>query len=246
MKREDSKVAELVLKCCWLARYWGLAAKLGVYPHNAHKKHAIWAAFAPIPLEIVISAGQKAKALAAKHSLISSAKSKKDAQTDESSGHALPTCDRHSKKEMIVEGDDNCHINNQLLMVGEGLKELSELRVEEAVLLKISQNQNPTLIWLGMSREQAQDIQFKQAWLVYNWRQAQISGVVEQDVATEHLFYWMNQTNKLPTYQDAIDVHRGLIELQTLGLNCQEDKLNGHNCIESLHNDPTQKLSNVN
>ncbi|KAK6139131.1 hypothetical protein DH2020_027125 [Rehmannia glutinosa] len=55
------EMEEVVLKRCWLARYWGLAAQLGICPDIAMSKHEYWSPLAPLPLEIVLSAGQKAK-----------------------------------------------------------------------------------------------------------------------------------------------------------------------------------------
>ncbi|CAI0463697.1 unnamed protein product [Linum tenue] len=55
------EMEEVVLKRCWLARYWGLAAKYGICVDVAVPKHEYWSSLAPLPLEIVLSAGQKAK-----------------------------------------------------------------------------------------------------------------------------------------------------------------------------------------
>ncbi|KAK1698736.1 hypothetical protein QYE76_015433 [Lolium multiflorum] len=52
---------EVVLKRCWLARYWGLVVQYGVYPEIAVSKHEHWASLAHVPLEVVLSAGQKHK-----------------------------------------------------------------------------------------------------------------------------------------------------------------------------------------
>ncbi|TXG54442.1 hypothetical protein EZV62_019698 [Acer yangbiense] len=57
----QEEMEEVVLKRCWLARYWGLAVQHGICADIAVSKHEHWSALAPLPFEIVISAGQKAK-----------------------------------------------------------------------------------------------------------------------------------------------------------------------------------------
>ncbi|MQL78038.1 hypothetical protein Taro_010439 [Colocasia esculenta] len=57
----EEEMEEVVLKRCWLARYWGLAAQYGIYPEIAVSKHEHWSSLAPLPFEVVISAGQKTK-----------------------------------------------------------------------------------------------------------------------------------------------------------------------------------------
>ncbi|KAG8638592.1 hypothetical protein MANES_14G045900v8 [Manihot esculenta] len=57
----QEEMEEVVMKRCWLARYWGLAVQLGICADVAVAKHEHWSALAPLPFEIVISAGQKVK-----------------------------------------------------------------------------------------------------------------------------------------------------------------------------------------
>lgn len=57
----QEEMEEVVLKRCWLARYWALAVRHGIYPEIAAAKHEYWSSFAPLPLEVVSSAGQKNK-----------------------------------------------------------------------------------------------------------------------------------------------------------------------------------------
>ncbi|XP_028089221.1 coiled-coil domain-containing protein SCD2-like isoform X5 [Camellia sinensis] len=52
---------KVVLKRCWLARYWGSAARNGIYAAIAVSKHEYWSALAPLHFEVVVSAGKKAK-----------------------------------------------------------------------------------------------------------------------------------------------------------------------------------------
>ncbi|KAM0066310.1 putative Coiled-coil domain-containing protein SCD2 [Helianthus debilis subsp. tardiflorus] len=55
------EMEEVVLKRCWLSRYWGLAVQHGICADIAGSKHEHWSSFAPLPFEVVISAGQKAR-----------------------------------------------------------------------------------------------------------------------------------------------------------------------------------------
>ncbi|XP_058092187.1 coiled-coil domain-containing protein SCD2-like [Magnolia sinica] len=66
----EEEMEEVVAKRCWLSRYWGLALHYGnfqssclpyLFPEIAKRKHEHWAALAPIPLELVISIGEKTK-----------------------------------------------------------------------------------------------------------------------------------------------------------------------------------------
>lgn len=192
----------------------------------------------------MISAGQKAKGLATELPLISHTKSK-NLSPHENTGCVLSKTNDKSEENMPLIANKEYGIDNQLLAVEEGLRELVKLKVEEAVLLKISQNQNPTLIWLGLSREQAQDIQFKQSWLVYYWSRAHFFGVAKvEDVAAERLLYWMNQTNKPLSYQDVVSVQRGLWELRNHTIDnlgrlegfASQNSLHQHQVIENVEN----------
>ncbi|CAN6472432.1 unnamed protein product [Victoria cruziana] len=57
----EEEMEEVVLKRCWLARHWSLAVKHGIHADIAGSKHEHWSSLAPLPLEVVLSAGQKAK-----------------------------------------------------------------------------------------------------------------------------------------------------------------------------------------
>ncbi|XP_016202747.1 coiled-coil domain-containing protein SCD2-like isoform X1 [Arachis ipaensis] len=57
----SEKMEEVVLKKCWLARYWGLVAKYDICADVAISKYELWSSLAPLPFEFVLSAGQKVK-----------------------------------------------------------------------------------------------------------------------------------------------------------------------------------------
>ncbi|CAK7340852.1 unnamed protein product [Dovyalis caffra] len=57
----QEETEEVVLKRCWLARYWSLCVKHGVHAEIAGARYEYWSSFAPLPVEVVLSAGQRAK-----------------------------------------------------------------------------------------------------------------------------------------------------------------------------------------
>ncbi|KAF6155669.1 hypothetical protein GIB67_007106 [Kingdonia uniflora] len=55
------EMEEVVLKRCWLARYWNLCVQHDILLEIAGQKYEFLSSLAPLPLEVVLSAGQKAK-----------------------------------------------------------------------------------------------------------------------------------------------------------------------------------------
>ncbi|XP_065872644.1 coiled-coil domain-containing protein SCD2 isoform X2 [Euphorbia lathyris] len=115
----QEEMEEVVLKRCWLARYWGLAVHYGICADIATVKHEHWSALAPLPFEIVISAGQKAK--------------EESLDTDRSK----PVRDMSD-----LTGEGNIE---SMLSVEMGLRELASLKVEDAVVLALAQHRRPNL-----------------------------------------------------------------------------------------------------
>jgi hypothetical protein len=68
-----------------------------------------------------------------------------------------------------------------------------------------------------LSKEEEEDVQFKQAWLIYFWRRAKNHNV-EEDIAEERLQMWIDRNDQQPTSHDAVDVEQGLHELRKLGI----------------------------
>jgi hypothetical protein len=208
---------EVVLKRCWLARYWGLAVQYGVYPEIAVSKHEHWSSLAPLPLEVVLSAGQKAK--------------------EEPLKQADDDAQRRNKlaREMSdIMGEGNIE---SMLSVEMGLRELSSLKVEDAVVVALGQHRRPSIVRqftsdfkspgepkyleaFDLSPEEAEDVSFKQAWLIYFWRRAKTHGI-EEDIADDRLQFWTGRNAQAPNSHDAIDVERGLTELRKLGIEQQ-------------------------
>ncbi|KAK7337847.1 hypothetical protein VNO77_18434 [Canavalia gladiata] len=206
------EMEEVVLKRCWLARYWGLCVDHGIHADIAETKYNYWSTFAPNPTEVVLAAGEKAKDEA-------------DLDLDE-------TEDQRDLKELSGEGN----VEN-MLFVEQGLRELTSLKVEEALAVAMAQHRRSSVLKAGfsddlklpiegqcdafeLSQEEAEDVSFKQAWLSYIWRRAK-RHQIEPDIADERLQHWINRNSKTPTSQDAVDVERALAEIRKLGIETQ-------------------------
>ncbi|KAG6413012.1 hypothetical protein SASPL_125709 [Salvia splendens] len=209
------EMEEVVLKRCWLARYWGLASHYGICADIAVSKHEHWSSLAPLPFEVVISAGQKAK---------------------EDSWDGGDDSDRSKLARDLndLTGEGNIE---SMLSVEMGLRELASLKVEDAVVLMMAQKRQSALVRQSLSdpkssgdpkymeafelsEEECDDVLFKEAWLTYFWRRAKVHDV-EEDIAEERLQLWISRSGKTPTSHDAVDVERGLIELRKLGIEQQ-------------------------
>ncbi|XP_042395536.1 coiled-coil domain-containing protein SCD2-like isoform X1 [Zingiber officinale] len=206
---------EVVLKRCWLARYWQLCVNYGIYADIAESKFEFWSSFSPLPLEVVLSAGQKAREAKDGYS-----SDKSDQEDKEVSWNA---------SDLSGEGTIE-----SMLLVEKGLRELTSLKVEEAILFIMAQErrasakcgtlilpegQNPVEAF-ELNQEESEDVDFKQAWLTYFWRRAKNHGL-EEDIADERLQFWIEQSNHSPTSHDAVEVERGLVELKKLGIEWQ-------------------------
>ncbi|PWZ30868.1 Coiled-coil domain-containing protein SCD2 [Zea mays] len=84
----------------------------------------------------------------------------------------------------------------------------------------ISLHASPESFQSDLSPEEAEDVSFKQAWLIYFWRRAKTHGV-EEDIADDRLQLWIGRNAQAPNSHDAIDVERGLTELRKLGIEQQ-------------------------
>ncbi|XP_058757231.1 coiled-coil domain-containing protein SCD2-like isoform X1 [Vicia villosa] len=212
----QEEMEEVVLKRCWLARYWGLSVKHGICADIAQSKHEHWSALAPLPFELVTSAGQKAK--------------------EESWNKSADDSDRSKIVRDVndLAGEGNIE---SMLSVEMGLRELASLKVEDAVVLALAQHRRPNLIRQSvldskspgdakyleafeLSEEEAEDVLFKEAWLIYFWRRALFHGV-EEDIAEDRLQFWIARSGQSPTSHDAVDVERDLLELRKLGIEQQ-------------------------
>ncbi|OMO91368.1 hypothetical protein CCACVL1_07135 [Corchorus capsularis] len=212
----QEEMEEVVLKRCWLARYWGLAVQHGICADIAVSKHEYWSALAPLPFEVVVSAGQKAK----------------EEAWDRGGGD--PDRSKLARDLNDLTGEGNIE---SMLSVEMGLRELASLKVEDAVVHALGRHRRLSLLHQSisdskspgdpklidafeLSEEEGEDVLFKQAWLTYFWRRAKVHGV-EEDIAEERLQFWINRSGQSPTSHDAVDVERGLFELRKLGIEQQ-------------------------
>ncbi|KAK6920454.1 hypothetical protein RJ641_014132 [Dillenia turbinata] len=210
----QEEMEEVVLKRCWLARYWGLAVRYGICADIAVLKHEHWSSLAPLPFEVVVSAGQKAK-------------------EEAWNGNESNKRERLAREQSDLMGDGNIE---SMLSVEMGLRELASLKVEDAVVLAFAQHRRPSITRQSidlkspgdpkfveayeLSEEEAEDVLFKEAWLTYFWRRAKEHGV-EEDIAEERLQFWISRSGQAPTSHDFVDVVRGLTELRKLGIEQQ-------------------------
>ncbi|CAL9247124.1 unnamed protein product [Arabidopsis halleri] len=212
----QDEMEEVVLKRCWLARYWGLAVQHGICADIAPSRHEHWSALAPLPFELVTSAAQKAKELSW------------DKGGNDRSKAARDLSD--------LTGEGNIE---SMLSVEMGLRELASLKVEDAVVLVFAQQRKLSLVRQTVSdsrghgesrfidayelgEAEQEDVAFKQAWLMYFWGRAKLHGV-EDDIAEERVQLWISRSSgkSQTTSHDALDVERGLIELRKLGIEQQ-------------------------
>ncbi|KAK4788012.1 hypothetical protein SAY86_019331 [Trapa natans] len=195
----QKEMEEVVLKRCWLARYWGLAAKYGICADIAASKHEHWSSLAPLPFEVVLSAGQKAK------------------EEGWEKGNDYPERSKSISDLSDLTGEGNIE---SMLSVEMGLKELASLKVEEAIVLALAQQRRPNSARYSISElslEESEDVLFKEAWLTYFWRRAKAHGI-EEEIAKEQLQFWVNRSGHSPSSHDAVDVEQGLMELRKLGI----------------------------
>ncbi|XP_017638361.1 coiled-coil domain-containing protein SCD2-like [Gossypium arboreum] len=239
----QEEMEEVVLKRCWLARYWGLAVQHGICADIAVSKHEHWSALAPLPFEIIVSAGQKAK--------------------EEAWDRGAGDLDRSKLVRDLndLTGEGNIE---SMLSVEMALRELASLKVEDAVIQALGRHRrlslhrqsvsdskspgDPKLIdAFELSEEEGEDVLFKEAWLTYFWRRAKVHGI-EEDIAEDRLQFWISRSGQTPTSHDAVDVDRGLFELQKLGIEQQlweaSRKEIDHPSAASLsnNNDPENSL----
>ncbi|XVF06572.1 hypothetical protein REPUB_Repub06bG0060800 [Reevesia pubescens] len=213
MMLTEEEMEEVVLKRCWLARYWSLCVEHGIQAEIAGAKHEYWSSFAPLPVEIVLAAGQRAK------------------EGDSSFNNDLEERQKVLQDFRELSGERNVE---SMLLVEKGLRELALLKVEDAVAYAMAKHRRQNLPKTDdvklptegqfeafeLSQEESEDVRFKQAWLTYFWRRATNHGV-EPDIADERLQSWINRSSRSSTSQDAVDVERGLMELRKLGLESQ-------------------------
>ncbi|ESQ46893.1 hypothetical protein EUTSA_v10028083mg [Eutrema salsugineum] len=195
----QKEMEEVVLKRYWLARYWGLAARYGICSDIATSKYEYWSSLAPLPFEIVLSAGQKAK----------EESWEKDSEENEKRSQLVQDINN-------LTGEGNIE---SMLSVEMGLKELTSLKLRLANTVRLSDPElkspgGPKLVEaLELSPEDSEDVHFKEAWLTYFWRRALSLGI-DVDIARERLRFWISRSAHSPSSHDAMEVEQGLTELR--------------------------------
>ncbi|XP_058222566.1 coiled-coil domain-containing protein SCD2-like isoform X2 [Rhododendron vialii] len=126
----QEEMEEVVLKKCWLARYWGLCVRHGIHAEIATARYEYWSSFAPLPVEVVLAAGQKAK--------------------DENSFVNNDVAERENFLQDLnqLSGDGNVE---SMLLVEKGLRELSSLKVGEAVAIAMAQQHRSSSTKSGLT-----------------------------------------------------------------------------------------------
>ncbi|KAL3651094.1 hypothetical protein CASFOL_007497 [Castilleja foliolosa] len=166
-------------------------------------RYEYWSSLASRPVEVILAAGKKAK-------------DEKYSQTNN---------DLEERENVLNAADEISNRPNveSMLLVERGLRELTSLKVEEAIAISMAQKRRPTLVKSSLTDElrlpiegqnfaeafelspdEAEDVLLKQAWLLYIWRRAKNLGL-EPDIAEERLQAWITQANKQPNSQDAVD-----------------------------------------
>ncbi|KAI7749183.1 hypothetical protein M8C21_028238 [Ambrosia artemisiifolia] len=210
----QSEMEEVVLKRCWLARYWGLAVRHGICADVAVSKHEYWSSLAPLPFEVVVSSGQKAK----------------EECWEKGNGN------QEGRSKLVQDLNDLTSEGNieSMLSVEMGLKELACLKVEDGIVQALAQLRRMNLARQTMSDakssgdpkfmeafelspEESEDVLFKEAWLTYFWSRAKRLGI-EEETAKARLEFWISRSAHSPTSHDAVDVEQGLMELRKMGI----------------------------
>ncbi|XP_017252584.1 coiled-coil domain-containing protein SCD2 [Daucus carota subsp. sativus] len=196
------EMEEVVMKRCWLAQQWSLCVRHGVHSDIASARYDYWSSFARRPSEVVLAAGERAK-------------------VENFSGKI----NLHKKGNI-----------EDMLMVERGLRELTLLKVESALVVAMAHKRRQRSSKSGvtdklklpidcqystetfdLSKEESDDVRFKQAWLLYFWRRVKNHGL-EPEIAEERVKFWISQSTQQATSQEAVNVERGFSELRKLDI----------------------------
>ncbi|KAJ8449519.1 hypothetical protein Cgig2_005541 [Carnegiea gigantea] len=217
----QEEMEEVVLKRCWLARYWALAVQYGICADIAGTKYEHWSALAPLPFEVVISAGQ--------NGLDRWSKSDRDLNDLTGDGNI----ESMLSVEMGLREMASLKIEDAVVLLMAQKRRPSLVRDPKVA------GDPKFMESFDLSQEESDDVLFKEgkyasvalkykpvnlalriAWLTYFWKRAR-DHRVEEDIAEERLQFWISRSGQSPTLQDAVDVDRGLIELRKLGIEQQ-------------------------
>ncbi|KAK3001638.1 hypothetical protein RJ639_021267 [Escallonia herrerae] len=224
------EMEEVVLKRCWLARYWGLAVQHGVDDLDRSKLAR--------DLSDLTGEGNIETMLSVEMGLRELASLKvEDAVVLALAQHRRPNLVRQSFNDSKSSGDPKfmeAFGNGHILCYDSILSNIEMMLGESKWLLNISFIF--CILVAELSQEESED-----AWLTYFWRRAKVHGV-DEDIAEERLQFWISRSGQSPTSHDAVDdrrvpwkletwndyltsiqayVERGLTELRKLGIEQQ-------------------------
>ncbi|XBJ07946.1 hypothetical protein VPH35_013375 [Triticum aestivum] len=198
----QEEMEEVVLKRCWLARYWKLSVRLGIHSDIAAQKLEHWSSVAPLALEVVLSIGQKAR-----DGTLS------DNDVNDTAG------DGNIESMLLVEKGlrelASLKVEDAIMLA---LAEHRRYRPLSGPVFPADSYSSPESTELN--EDEREDVRFKQAWLTYFWRRAK-NHDVEEDIADDRLQFWIEQGNHPVTTSDVVEVDRGLHELKKLGIESQ-------------------------
>lgn len=194
---------EVVLKRCWLARYWSLACKNGVHAKVAGARSEHWQEFSPLPFEVVLDAGRKSK------------EEPRDGDMP-TKGTGTDNIESMFQVEKALRDLASLKVEEAVLLAMAQHRRPALLKVQSAPTAD-----GPRMVEsMDLSEEELEDVRFKQNWLMYWWRRAK-NHKVEPDIAAERLQYWISRSQVKPTAHDAVDAERGLMEIRELNLEQQ-------------------------
>ncbi|PPS05964.1 hypothetical protein GOBAR_AA14684 [Gossypium barbadense] len=200
----QKEMEEVVLKRCWLARYWGLAVRYG--DDENEKRSKLVEDLSDLTgegnIESMLSVEMGLKELASLKVLPA----------------FLPNPSKRKKW---------CISGIKMLHAFHWFNSGYVLKVEEAIVNALAQQRRASSIKsprdpkfmeaFELSPEESEDVLFKEAWLTYIWRRAKSHGI-EEDTAKERLKFWISRSVHSPSSHDAVDVEEGLMELRKLGI----------------------------
>lgn len=186
----QKEMEEVVLKRCWLARYWGLAAQ-----------------------HVVISAGQKAKEESWEKGEDLDSRSKLVQDLNDLTGEAV--IESMLAVEMGLKELAALQVEVYVAFVLAQTRRPNSARV--SITDFKSPGEFKYMEAFELSPEESEDVLFKEAWLTYFWRRALALGI-EKDIAKQRLQFWISRSGHAPTSHDAVDVEQGLMELRKLGI----------------------------
>ncbi|KAH7516800.1 hypothetical protein FEM48_Zijuj10G0173200 [Ziziphus jujuba var. spinosa] len=209
----QKEMEEVVLKRCWLARYWGLAAKHGDV--DPEKRSKVFQDLNDLTgegnIESMLSVEMGLKELVSlkvEDSIVLAL-----AQTRRPNSARLSSSALASLKFFYIASPVDAWLIARIVVnicqtpfgvpsFRKNFKSPGDPKFMEA---------------FELSPEESEDVLFKEAWLTYFWRRAKVHGI-EEDIAKERLQFWINRSGQSPTSHDAVDVEQGLMELRKLGI----------------------------